>query len=45
MRTVSLGEVEVRTRTPEQRENPVRTQGEDGCLQDEQRGHRETQPC
>ena len=44
-RTVSLGEVEVRTRTPEQRENPVRTQGEDGCLQDEQRGRRETQPC
>ena len=44
-RTVSLREEEIRTRTPEQRDGPVRTQGEDGCLRDEERGRRETQPC
>ena len=28
-----------------QRDDPVRTQGEDGCLQAEERGLRRTQPC
>ena len=44
-RIVSLREEEIRTRTPEQRDGPVRTQGEDGCLRDEERGRRETQSC